>query len=79
MTCFSDRSPLVVVVVEDNEVLVRVLEGRIRDAIRDSVRIKDVSSGDILEGGAIFLDDFLDLVDLYFDRGEGRGAGDRWW
>ena len=65
------------VVVGNDEVLVGVLVGRIRDTIRDSVRVKDVSSSDILEGGAIFLDDFL--VDLYFDRGEGRGAGDRWW
>ena len=77
MTCFSDRSPLVVVVVEDDEALVGVFEGRISDTIRDSVRVKDVSSGDVLEGGAIFVDDFL--VDLYFDRGEGRGTGDRWW
>ena len=73
------RPLLVVVVVGDDEVLVRVLVGQICDTIRDSVRIKDVSSGDILEGRAIFLDDFLDFVDLYFDRGEGRGAGDRWW
>ena len=79
MTCFSDWPPLVVVVVEDDETLVGVLEGRISDAIRDSVRVKDVSSSDVLEGRAIFLGDFLDLVDLYFDRGEGRGAGDRWW
>ena len=77
MPCFSDWPPLVVVVVEDNETLVRVLKGRILDTIRDSVRVKDVCSSDILEGRAIFLDDFL--VDLYFNRGEGRGAGDRWW
>ena len=79
MTCFSDWSPLVVVVVEDDEALVGVLEGRIRDTVWDSVWVKDVSSCDILESGAVFLDDFLDLVDLYFDRGEGRGTGDRWW
>ena len=79
MACLSNWPPLVVVLVEDDEALVGVLEGRIRDTIRDSVRVKDVSSSDVLEGGAIFLGDFLDLVDLYFDRGEGRGAGDRWW
>ena len=79
MTCFTDWSPLVVVVVEDDETLVGVFEGRISDTIRDSVRVKDVSSSDVLEGGAIFLDNFCDLVDLYFDRGEGRGMGDRWW
>ena len=65
------------VVVEDDETLVGVLEGRIRDTIRDSVRVKDVSSSDVLEGGTVFFDDFP--VDLYFDCGEGRGAGDRWW
>ena len=79
MACFSDGSPLVVVVVKDDEALVGVLEGQILDTIRDSVWVKNVSSGDVLEGRAIFLDDFLNLVDLYFDRGEGRGTGDRWW
>ena len=79
MTCFSDWSPLVVVFVEDDEALVGVLEGRISDTIRDSVWVKDVSSSDVLEGGAIFLDDFLSLVDLYFDRGQGCGARDRGW
>ena len=74
MTCFSNWSPLVVVVVEDDEALVGVLEGRISNTIRDSVRVKDVSSSDVLEGRAIFLNDFLNLVDLYFDRGQGRGA-----
>ena len=73
------RSLLVVIVVGDDEVLVWVFVGRICDTIQDSVRVKDVSSGDILESRAVFLDDFLDLVDLYFDCGEGRGAGDRWW
>ena len=78
MTSFSNWPPLVVVVVEDDETLVGVLEGRILDTIWDSVRVKDVSSSDILDGGAIFLDGFLDLVGLYFDRGEGHGARD-WW
>ena len=61
------------VVVGDNEVLVGMLEGRILDTIRDSVWVKDVSS-DVLEGRAFFLDNFLNLVDLYCDRG--RGARD---
>ena len=78
MACLSDWPPLVVVLVEDDEALVGVLEGRILDAIRDSVWIKDVSSSNVLEGRAIFLDDFLVLVDLYFDCRQGRGAGD-WW
>ena len=67
------------VVVEDDKTLVGVLKGWILDTIQDSVRVKDASSSDVLEGGAIFLDDFLDLVNLYFDRRQGRGAGDRWW
>ena len=67
------------VVVGDDKVLVGVLKGRILDTIRDSVRVKDVSSSDVLEGGAILLDDFLDLVNLYFDCGQGCGARDRGW
>ena len=63
----------------DDEVLVGVLVGRICNTIRDSVRVKDVSSCDVLEGGAVFLDDFLNLVDLYFDRGQGCGTRDRGW
>ena len=79
MVGFCYRPLLVVVVVGDDEILVRVFVGRVCDTIRDSVRVKDVSSRDVLEGGTIFLDDFCDLVDLYFNGGEGRGAGDRWW
>ena len=67
------------VVVGDYEILVGVFDGRIHDTIRESVRVKNVSGSDIMEGRAIFLDDFLDLVDLYFDRGQGRGARDRGW
>ena len=69
MANFRYWSPLVVVVVGDDEVLVGVLEGWIFDTIRDSVRVNNGSS-DVFENGMIF----LYLVNLYFNQGQGRGV-----
>ena len=62
-------------VVGDYEVLVGVLEGRIFNTIRDSVWVNDDTS-DVFKGRAI---NFLNLVDLYFDWGQGRGVRDWGW
>ena len=60
------------VVVGNDEVLVGVFEGRIFDTIWDSIWVGDGSS-DIFENRMIF----SFLVDLYFNRGQGRGTRDR--
>ena len=75
MAYFCNQSPLIVVVVGDNEVLVGMLEGQILDTIWDSIWVNNDTS-DVFEGRVV---DFLDLVYLYFDHGQGCGARDGGW
>ena len=56
------------VIMGDDKKLMGVLFGWVPDTIRDDVRVSE-SVSDVLEGGAGFLDDFLDLVNLYFNWG----------
>ena len=56
------------VIVGDDKKLMGVLCGWIPDTIRDGIRVSE-SVSDVFEGGAGFLDDFLDLVNLYFNWG----------
>ena len=60
MTCFSDWSPLVVVVVEDDEALVGVLCSQVTNTVWDGVQVNKFA-GDVFEGRASFLDDLFDL------------------
>jgi len=68
---FRDGAPLVVVVVGDNKKLVGVFRGRVPNAIRDGIRVSEFAD-DVFKSGAAFLDDFLDLVNLDFNRGKRR-------
>ena len=51
--------------------LVGVFRGRVPNAILDGVRVSEFAS-DVFESGAAFLGDFLDLVNLNFNRGKRR-------
>ena len=68
MEGFRSRSPLVVVVMGDYEVLVRVFVRRVFDTIRKSEWVNDLTSN-VLKGGTRVLNDFLSLFNLDFDRG----------
>ena len=48
-----------------------MLRGWVLNTIRDGVQVNKLV-GDVFESGAVFLDDFLDLVNLNFNQGKRR-------
>ena len=55
-------------VMGDDEILVRVLRGWVSNAIWDGVQVNKFIS-DVFKRGAVFLNDFLNLLNLNFNWG----------